>query len=131
MIVKISKLGRYWWNFANGTPNWSKTCLNTHFCEGINRNFNLFLVEYSNLWVWTIEIIEISIISYPSLVILTRLYTGRMFYGWFYRNFNKIHQNDTNYTHQKIEPIKAGFSTNDRLGFTGPTYVVGRGYNIL
>ena len=24
-----------------------------------------------------------------------------------------------------IEPIKARFSTNDRLGFVGPTYVVG------
>ena len=43
----------------------------------------------------------------------------------FYQNFNKIHPNNTNntnYTHQKIEPIKAGFSTNDRLGFMVPTY---------
>ena len=31
----------------------------------------------------------------------------------------------------KIEPIKAGSSTNDRLCFMGPTYVVGYGYNIL
>ena len=93
---------------------WSKTCLNTHFYEGINQNFNLFLGEYSNLCVWNIEIIEISIISLPSLVILTRFYTSMIFYGWFYRNFDKIHQNDTNYTHQKIEPIKARFSTIDK-----------------
>ena len=24
MIIKIRKLGRYWRNFTNGTPNWSK-----------------------------------------------------------------------------------------------------------
>ena len=24
MVIKICKLGRYWQNFANGTPNWSK-----------------------------------------------------------------------------------------------------------
>ena len=47
------------------------------------------------------KLIEILIISLPSLVILTRFYTGMKFYGWFYQNFDKIHQNDTNYTHQK------------------------------
>ena len=24
MVIKTRKLGRYWRNFANGTPNWSK-----------------------------------------------------------------------------------------------------------
>ena len=90
------------------------------------------------------KIIEISIISLPSLDILTRLYTGRLFLIDYIEISTKIHQNNTNYTHQKIEPIKAGFSTNDRLGFTGPAYSVdrllpygfnlscrGMGYNIL
>ena len=31
----------------------------------------------------------------------------------------------------KIEPIKVGFSTNDRLGFTGPAYAVGEMVIIL
>ena len=61
----------------------------------------------------------------PKFSYFDQIYTGRMFYDWFYWNFDKIHQNYTNYTHQKIEPIKARFSTNDRLGFTVPTYAVG------
>ena len=45
IIRRICKLGSYWQNFTNGTPNLSETCLNTHFCEGINQNFDLFLEE--------------------------------------------------------------------------------------
>ena len=47
-----------------------KTCLNTHFW-GNKSKFRFIPCRMSNLWVWTGEIIEISIISLPSLVILT------------------------------------------------------------
>ena len=67
--------------------------------------------------------IKILIISFPSLVILTRYYTGRMLFGLFYQNFDKIHQLQYQLYTSKIEPIKAGFSTNDRLVFMGPTYL--------
>ena len=44
----------------------------------------------------------------------------------------KSTKDDTNYTHQKIEPIKAGFSTNDRLVSLWVQPICrGMGYNIL
>ena len=50
-----------------------------------------------------LEIIKISIISLPTLVILTKYYTGSMIFGLFYRNFDKIYhlRDNTNYAHQK------------------------------
>ena len=48
-----------------------------------------------------VEIIEISIMSFPSLVILTSFYTGRMLLVDFIEILTKSTKDDTNYTHQK------------------------------
>ena len=45
MNLKIRKLGEYWRNFTNGTPNWSKQLALVYTSEGIYRNFDLFLAE--------------------------------------------------------------------------------------
>ena len=55
----------------------------------------------------------------PKFSYFDQIYTDSMFCERFYQNFDKIPPDLYQLYTSKIEPIKAGFSTNDRLGFTG------------
>ena len=60
----------------------------------------------------------------PKFSYLNQIYTGTILVVDFIKILIKSTRIIPTNT-SKIEPIKAGFSTNDRLGFMGPTYVVG------
>ena len=60
----------------------------------------------------------------PKFRYFNQIYTGMMFLNDFIEISTKSTRIIPTNT-SKIEPIKAGFSTNDRLGFMVPTCVVG------